>query len=234
MKYNKEFIFCSDTLRQTKEYHRYLISFILSKNDTLRCIAYDRTDPNEIISMDVISPHIEISKVPEWDFNIDDYLFAELEDGYSLIYMPPMEHYKVWDTILSETDDIERFDGMQLYLKHCIESGIDAQTIKSLGLYELDVMPLYIEKNINYVIVNEFMINDQAIVLGYNKDSANPYVTWRTDKTRSRGYDLGHYFADREEAINDFISRSDLLYDNQKAIKRENLKVKRIDKEQAR
>lgn len=228
----------AESLLKKYGYGNFNISCILQKNKELKCICYAKKEPEHIIEVtfdNIMQTNFMPgwSNVPNWDFNIDEYLFNDLENGYSLMYLAPMDHYAIWQQIEIENGDFYHKSGLQSYLKYCKENDISS-VIKALGLYELDIMPLYIEKNINYVIVNEFTINDQSIVLGYNKDSVNPYVTWRTDKTRSRGYDLGHYFTNCEEAINDFISRSDLLYDNQKAIKRENLKIKRIDKERTR
>lgn len=89
----------------------------------------------------------------------------------------------------NNSDDKRLKIAMKRYqmINSLVEEGIDKDLIKSMGLFEFDVMPLYIEKNINYIIIDEFTVNDQSIVLGHNKDSMNPYVTWKTDKTRSRG-----------------------------------------------
>lgn len=227
MKCNEDFLKCIRALKSS-EYKNYVISYALKKDDTIKFLAYDRINQESIIEV-VIGKKTEFNIVQDWDFNIDDYLFYDLENGYSLVYMPPMEHYNVWQVIYQENEDFNQYEGMQLYLKYCKENGIDKDLIKSLGLFEFDVMPLYVEKNINYVIIDEFTINDQSIVLGHNKDSMNPYVTWKTDKTRSQGYDLGHYFIEYEDAVKDFISRSNLLYENQRSMKRENLKVRRIE-----
>ena len=195
MKCNEDFLKCIRALKSS-EYKNYVISYALKKDDTLKFLAYDRINQESIIEV-VIGKKTEFNIVQDWDFNIDDYLFYDLENGYSLVYM--------------------QYEGMQQYLKYCKENGINKDLIKSLGLFEFDVMSLYVEKNINYVIIDEFTVNDQSIVLGHNKDSMSPYVTWKTDKTRSRGYDLGHYFIEYEDAVKDFISRSNLLYENQRS-----------------
>lgn len=224
MKCNEDFIKCLQVIHQTRKYRNFIISYVLSKDNKLKCIAYDRTDSDSILKIE-IGKQVDIYSVPEWDFHVDDHLFDDLENGYSLTYMPPMEHYRIWDVILKEHNDFEHYDSMQQYLKYCKENGIDAKTIRSLGLFEIDVMPLYIEKNSGYEIIDEFQINDHAIVLGHNKESEISYVTWKTNADRSDGYNSGNYFTSYKDASKDFIERSNLLYQNEKNTKRNYLKI---------
>ena len=88
---------------KSSEYKNYVISYAL-KGWHPQFLAYDRIDQESIIEV-VIGKKTEFSNVQDWDFNIDDYLFYDLENGYSLVYMPPMEHYNVWQVIYQENED---------------------------------------------------------------------------------------------------------------------------------
>ena len=103
MKCNEDFLKCIRTLKSS-EYKNYVISYALKNDDTLKFLAYDRVDQESIIEV-VIGKKTEFNIVQDWDFNIDDYLFYDLENGYSLVYMPPMEHYNVWQVSFQENED---------------------------------------------------------------------------------------------------------------------------------
>ena len=156
-----------------------------------------------------------INSVPDWDFNIDTYLFEDMEEGFDIAYMPILEHYDVWCSIKNLDGDIDHQRGLQLYLKYCQTHDITPEAIKALGMIDnLNVMNLYKEKKITYVI-------------GHHPKAPEPFVVWRTTNNRSNGYDIGHYFETYDEAFKDFKERINDEVDKQVYLKRKCFKKER-------
>ena len=61
------------------------------------------------------------------------------------------------------------------------------------------------EINAGYEIVKRSRTADGDIVLGYNPNAPDPYVTWKYKN--DYGYYHGHYFADEDRAVRDFKKR---------------------------
>ena len=59
--------------------------------------------------------------IHEWDFNIDENVFAELEDGYEIRYMPLETHFGMWYVLNEYREDINHTEGMQKYLYYCVK-----------------------------------------------------------------------------------------------------------------
>lgn len=149
-------------------------------------------------------------EIPEWDYNVDSYLFDDLENGYEIIYMPLDYHYGVWCCINEQQNEIDHIEGMQKYLQYCKDHHITHDVLLNLGNYAKDVpdvMELYHEKNVGCSIIDEFSIGERSIVLAH-KPATKEYVTWRTTPTRRRGFDNGHYFVNFSQAYEDFRERS--------------------------
>lgn len=189
------------------------ISYILGRKKTdgtiaAKAIAYDTDDPEDLVQLTINeNGMLSYSYLPQWDYNIEDYFFDELEQGYEIIYMPLSEHYGMWASIDMDKDEIEHVDGLQKYLSYCQQNEITSQTISLLGLKDIDIMSLYQEKNHGYEIVTEMNCNNESIVLGHNKKAVQPYVTWRTTRNRKYGYNSGHYFKEFKDAHEDFRER---------------------------
>lgn len=195
-------------LRKNEIYY-YDIGYILKKGNTYKGIIFDKEfgDDEHIFEFE-LNDKFKCSPVPDWDFNIDDYLFYDLECNHELIYMDLSEHYNVWCSIDDIKEDIEHFNGLQNYLSFCQKNDINSKTIQALNLQPVNVMDLYVEQNIGYKIIAETVIDNSAIVLGYKENSYNPYVTWRTSPNRKYGYDMGHYFTNYKDAFKDYKERS--------------------------
>lgn len=129
--------------------------------------------------------------------------------------MPLSEHYGMWASIDMVKDEIEHVDGLQKYLSYCQKNEITSQTISLLGLKDIDIMPLYQEQNNKYKIIAEMNCNNDTIVLGYNKNAGQPYVTWQTTRNRKYGYNNGHYFKEFKDAHRDFKERSHKVMENE-------------------
>lgn len=169
------------------------------------------TDVGYIMKMNIEGFKDGYLEVREEDYNIDSCLFSDLENGYEIIYMPLVYHYGIWCCVKEQScDDFMHQEGLQMYLKYCKEHHISQEILLQLGRYAYDVpniMKLYQEKNIQYSIIDEFVIGEKSIVLAY-QSSSNEYVTWRTTPTRKRGFDIGHYFDYFGQAYRDFMKRS--------------------------
>lgn len=79
--------------------------------------------------------------------------------------------------------------------------------------YVPESVPAKPEKVAGYTITERVQIGEKLFVLGENPNAVQQYVTWQHLKGRS-GYDLGHYFTDREKALGDLHSRVDKEREN--------------------
>lgn len=81
------------------------ISYILGRKKTdgiiaAKAVAYDTDDPEDLVQLTINENEmLSYSYLPQWDYNIEDYFFDELEQGYEIIYMPLSEHYGMWSSI---------------------------------------------------------------------------------------------------------------------------------------
>lgn len=208
------------------------INYILSKKgDTLSpfylCIASSKLDPDEIRCITLSEDkNVAYQNVPDWDFNIDDYLLSDLEDGYQIEYIPLEEHYNVWCAVKEWKDDIQHQDGLYSYLDHCKKSGITPEVISLLGLENVDIMNLYQERNGNYKIIGETKVGDQSVVIAHNPKAPSPFVTWRTTPSRIRGFDIGHYHSRFKDAYEDYKKRCNEMMEDHLNIQYREIKPK--------
>lgn len=208
------------------------INYILSKKgDTLSpfylCIASSKLDPDEIRCI-TLSENMNVAyqNVPDWDFNIDDYLLSDLEDGYQIEYIPLEEHYNIWCAVKEWKDDIQHQDGLYSYLDHCKKSGITPEVISLLGLENVDIMNLYQERNGDYKIIGETKVGDQSVVIAHNPKAPSPFVTWRTTPSRIKGFDIGHYHSRFKDAYEDYKKRCNEMMEDHLNIQYREIKPK--------
>ncbi len=64
------------------------------------------------------------------------------------------------------------------------------------------------EVNAGYTITESIEVGKKTFVLGENMDAGDKYVTWQHMEGRT-GFDLGHYFTDRDRAVADLHKRAD-------------------------
>lgn len=209
------------------------ISYILERKKSdgtiaAKAVAYDTDDPEDLVQLTINeNGMLSYSYLPEWDYNIEDYFFDELEQGYEITYMPLSEHYGMWASIDMVKDEIEHIDGLQKYLSYCQKKEITSQTISLLGLKDIDIILLYQEQNNKYKIIAEMNCNNDTIVLGYNKNAVQPYVTWRTTRNRKYGYNSGHYFKEFKAAHKDFKERSHKVMERELFLTRQQNQLKK-------
>lgn len=208
------------------------INYILSKKgDTLSpfylCLASSKLDPDEIRCITLSEDkNVAYQNVPDWDFNIDDYLLSDIEDGYQIEYIPLEEHYNIWCAVEEWKDDIQHQDGLYSYLDHCKKNGITSEVISLLGLENVDIMNLYQERNGNYKIIGETKVGDQSIVIAHNPKAPSPFVTWKTTPSRIRGFDIGHYHSRFKDAYEDYKKRCNEMMEDHLNIQYRKIKPK--------
>lgn len=208
------------------------INYILSRkggenSPSYLCLASSRSDPDEIRCITIDNDNqINYQNVPDWDFNIDDYLLSDLEDGYQIEYMTLEDHYNIWCAIEEWNDDIQHQDGLYSYLDHCKKNGITPEAISLLGLENVDITNLYQERNENYKIIGETKVGDQSIVIAHNPKSPSPFVTWKTTPTRTRGFDIGHYYSRFKDAYEDYKKRCNEMMEDYLNIQYRKIKPK--------
>lgn len=198
------------------------ISYIL-KDTTghLKLVAYERGNEENIIGASGRLENGFITfQIPDWDFNLDDYLLKDLEEGYEIAFMPIMEHYNVWCAINDLQHDLQNIKGLQKYLKYCQQNDITPSVISSIESHQINIMKLYREENQGFQIIADYTINKVAYVIGHDPGAPSPYAVWRTSHNRSKGYDIGHYFETFDEAFADFKERINNEVDKQVYLKR--------------
>jgi len=69
------------------------------------------------------------------------------------------------------------------------------------------------EKIVGYTLTERIQVGKKLFVLGENPNAGQKYVTWQHIEGRS-GYDLGHYFNNRDKALADLYARADKEREN--------------------
>lgn len=208
------------------------INYILSKKGDSQspfylCLASSKLDPDEIRCITLSEDkNVAYQNVPDWDFNIDDYLLSDLEDGYQIEYIPLEEHYNIWCAVKEWKDDIQHQDGLYSYLDHCKKNGITPEVISLLGFENVDIMNLYQERNGNYKIIGETKVGDQSVVIAHNSKAPSPFVTWKTTPSRIRGFDIGHYHSRFKDAYEDYKNRCNEMMEDHLNIQYRKIKPK--------
>lgn len=211
---------CYHILR-TNEIYDCSIDEILSKRNEdgttgYQILATDK-DNEAIYRVTINIPNLkECNELPSYDFNINDYLFSDLENGFDIVYMSLDNHYGIWCSIDEWKNEIEHKDGLNQYLGYCRTHRISKETISlrdHVSMNVPDIINLYEEKIDNYTIIDEISINDQTVILGYCKEKSYPYATWLTTPARENGYSFVNYYPNKESAFIGLKSRSHRIID---------------------
>ena len=135
-------------LRNSEDYQDMEIIYILKDTKDERNSLVVTAEGDEIIE---INPYtMEVSNIPDWDYNFDEYIFKNLEENKEIAYMIPDSHYGIWITIDEYyPEDIENKKGMQKYLKYCKENNITKEFLEKECKGEIpNIMKYYqLEKN---------------------------------------------------------------------------------------
>ena len=191
----------------------------------VKALAHHESDSAHICEMDLNNKgDAEYGLVPDWDYNVDSYFLADLEDGYEIKFMPLEVHAGHWYCINELRGEINAEHGLQLYLAYCQTHGITHELLSTVRKDVPDIQNLYQEVNQNYKIIAEATCGHNAIVLACNKKAPQQYVTWDTTWNRNHGYDQGHYFNDFAKAFKDFEVRSHDMLENKIIMEKERSK----------
>lgn len=206
------------------------VDYILDKQQEdgtiqVKALAHNELDYSHICEVVLNNKgNAEYGLVPDWDYNVDSYLLADLEDGYEIKYMPLEDHAGHWYCINELRGEIDAVKGLQLYLTYCQTHGITRELLLTVREDVPNIHDLYQEVIQNYKIIAEASCGHKAVVLAYNKRAPQRYVTWDTTCNRERGYDQGHYYNDYGRAFKDFKVRSHDMLDNQIRVEKERSK----------
>lgn len=141
------------------------------------------------------------SKVPEWDYNFDTYLFEHLENGFEISFMEDEVHYGIWQAIEElYPSDMQFLNGFQKYLNYCYQNNISKEYLeKKLEFnYSDNNVP-----NIMKYYQNDYIeiVDDQVIMnkKTFNKISNGNINTLNFEKksgTKHRLLENGMYILD--------------------------------------
>lgn len=129
------------------------IDFILYNPKTNESYVLASNSVDEII---LFAPYTKnypkgYTNVPDWDFNLDEYFFKELQNGYEIGFITNDVNYGLWSTIDEfYPEDIENIKGVQKYLKYCVDNNITKEKLSKLMNNDVpDIMKFYQEQNAN-------------------------------------------------------------------------------------
>lgn len=112
------------------------IDFILISDEEDKAIIYASDGVYEMVKFDPFDHgHKDYEEVLEWDFSVDDDIFAKLESGFHIGYMSDECHLGIW-SIINNTD-IDHIDGFDQYISYCKEHDITKEYLDDI--FQLDV-----------------------------------------------------------------------------------------------
>lgn len=136
-----------NSIKEDEELFGTKIDYILinpDNNDTVSIIS-DGVD--KIVEFTPFTKEMKTgySKVSEWDYSFDNYLFKDLEDVYQIGYMTAETHYNIWNSIEElYPESINNKNGVQWYLQFCADNGITKEYLdKKTNLDTPDIMKYF-------------------------------------------------------------------------------------------
>lgn len=235
----------SDTrqLLEEKEFEKAEILYVLENiKDIKESISGVCDQNNEMY--EVILKNKEVNYCYDWDYNVDEYIFGNIEKEYNIGFMTMEFHRAIWTSIGSvDIEEIQHKLGLQKYLKYCKDNNIDKDVIERETKSEdiPDIMKFY-EERTNYVTMEngqvqmsnekyqqESEVNYIVFVLGY--DLLNEMITNSEVKECDTNYDFCNYLAKKfietdyykDEWHSTYDNLRDWLEDNTDNIKSEHL-----------
>lgn len=68
--------------------HAKVIYVLKNESDEIRALACDADEPFHLFGITGrMNGRLFINSVPDWDFNIDTYLFEDMEEGFDIAYI---------------------------------------------------------------------------------------------------------------------------------------------------
>ena len=151
-----------DLIIEDEELYDTKLDFILIEPDTKDTISIISDEQEKIIEF---TPYTKDMKngyfqIPDWDYNFDEYLFQNLENGYEIGYMSDDTHYNVWSSIEElYPEDINYKNGVQLYLQYCANNGITKDYLsKKINLDVPDIMKYFNVKELDKTMMSRVYV----------------------------------------------------------------------------
>ena len=235
----------SDTrqLLEEKEFEKAEILYVLENTEDIKESISGVCDKNNEM-YEVILKNKKVKYCYDWDYNVDEYIFGNIEKEYNIGFMTMEFHRAIWTSIGSvDIEEIQHKLGLQKYLKYCKDNNIDKDIIKRETKPDdiPDIMKFYDEKT-NYVTMENGQVqmsNEKyqeqsdvsyiAFVLGY--DLLNEMITNSEVKECDINYDFCNYLARKfietdyykDEWHSTYDNLRDWVEDNTDNIKSEHL-----------
>lgn len=98
--------------------------------------------------------------IPDYEYDLEEYLFDFLEYDYEIKYMSEYTHYRIWKSIDEYyPESIYHLDGASKYLRYCVNNGITKEYIdEKTGLNTPDIKRFFGSKvNIDLAETKEKM-----------------------------------------------------------------------------
>lgn len=179
-------------LMEDMEHQDKEIEYILFNPNTNETQVLASNKDEQIILFGPFTKDLEngYTNVPEWDFNFDEYIFKELQNGYEIGYMNDDTHYGLWQSINElYPEDIEHKNGVMQYLQYCKNNNITREYLdETFKMSVPDIMKYYeypigiVEQKGSNILMSKSNFEREneksyiAFVLGYdllNKEISN-------------------------------------------------------------
>lgn len=197
----------TNQLLKEKEFEKAEILYVLENTKDIKESISGVCD-NNCEMYEIILKNKEVNYCFDWDYNVDEYIFGNIEKEYNIGFMTMEFHKAIWTSIGSvDIEEVQHKLGLQKYLKYCKENNIDKGIIEKETKSENipDLMQYYDEKT-NYITMENGkvqMSSEQyqeqneisyiAFVLGY--DLINETITNAENQECDTNYDFCNYLA---------------------------------------
>lgn len=132
------------SIKTNKELYGTNVDYILVNPDNNDTISIISDGVEKIVEFTPLTKKMKTgyATISEWTYTFDEYLFQELENGYSIGYISDDCHYNIWNNIKDlYPEDISHKDGVQWYLQYGADNGITKEYLdKQTGLDTPDIM----------------------------------------------------------------------------------------------
>lgn len=98
----------------------YAIGFVLKKENSNNylLLLYNDCEESSSFIIETDGVNCTMNEIQVWDFNLDDYLFEYLENGYD-IFIIDYKHILYIDLYINcNLEDIEHIDGLSKYIEY--------------------------------------------------------------------------------------------------------------------
>ena len=213
-------------LLEEKEFEKAEILYVLENTKDIRESISGVCD-NNYEMYEAILKNREVNYCYDWDYNVDEYIFGNIEKDFNIGFMTMEFHKAIWTSIGDfDIEEIQHRLGLQKYLKYCKENNIDKATIEKETKTENipDIMKFYDEKT-NYVTMENGQVQmsnekyqEQSetsyIAFGLGYDLLNEMLTNSETRECDINYDFCNYLAKKFMATEYYKNDWQSTYDN--------------------